>query len=306
MLSICIPVYNVDVRKLVCDLKKQIDIADVFCQIIVIDDCSRNDIKQINSEIKNDCLYIQLSKNIGRSAIRNSFLNYATCQYLLFLDCDSAIISNDFVEHYLSFIKTNKPNIIVGASIYQTQIPDRSHRLRWYYSINRESKSLIKRLGNHNIGFKTNNFVIDKDTFEGVLFDDRLIGYGHEDTLFGFNLKKKGIQIHHIENPVMNKILDSNESFLSKTEEGIVSLVTILTFDYNILEFINQVRLLSFYKRLFQNRILFILFKLTLPSRKLIESILKRGILSLFLFDLFKLQLLHNEITKRDLIHIIK
>ena len=57
--------------------------------------------------------------------------------------------------------------------------------------------------------------------FKKISFNERLSGYGHEDTLFGYELNKNNIQIHHIDNPVLNGHLDTNEAFLLKTEEGL-------------------------------------------------------------------------------------
>ena len=46
--------------------------------------------------------------------------------------------------------------------------------------------------------------MISKTCFEQISFNEDLQGYGHEDTLFGYELDKKNIQIHHLDNPVLN------------------------------------------------------------------------------------------------------
>jgi len=53
--------------------------------------------KKINENVCRKEIYIQLDNNIGRAKIRNLFLKYAKYDYLLFLDCDTFIISDDFV-----------------------------------------------------------------------------------------------------------------------------------------------------------------------------------------------------------------
>ena len=61
-----------------------------------------------------------------------------------------------------------------------------------------------------------NNSAVLKD--QG--FNPLISGYGHEDTLFGFELEQNGIVIRHIDNPVLNAHLDSNTQFLYKTDAG--------------------------------------------------------------------------------------
>ena len=91
MLSICIPVYNVVVIELVNELYHQSLTIKEKVEIIVIDDKSMDEIRLRNSSISTISTYIELPQNIGRSRIRNHFLNYTNYDYLLFLDCDVII-----------------------------------------------------------------------------------------------------------------------------------------------------------------------------------------------------------------------
>jgi len=300
MLSICIPVFNVDVRPLVQQLANQIAHAGAPSEIIVIDDASKQAFKQINQELESLATYIELPHNIGRSAIRNRFLEVAKQPFLLYLDCDAEIISEDFIQKYINFLRESSPEVVVGASIYQKEIPDKLHRLRWYYSVNRESKSIEQRLKFPDLGFKTNNFIIQKSLLEKIRFDERLKNYGHEDTLLGFQLKERNIPIQHIDNPVRNKILDSNERFLEKTKEGIDSLVKIIGFDIPVQSFIRQVKLLSFYKKIQSNVFLWIAFKSAFPFFSFAKRILLKGNTNLYLFDFYKLVLLHHALKKSN------
>ncbi len=56
---------------------------------------------------------VWLPKNVGRARIRNLFLKYAKGQYLLFLDSDGEIISNQFIQNYQKFITENKDAKVV-------------------------------------------------------------------------------------------------------------------------------------------------------------------------------------------------
>ena len=48
--------------------------------------------------------------------------------------------------------------------------------------------------------------------------------YGYEDMLFGVVLESHGIQITHIENPLVHMGIDTNEEFLGKTETALRTL----------------------------------------------------------------------------------
>lgn len=84
MLSICIPVYNVDVTKLVFDLHTQIQELNESIEIVLIDDSSELEIKVKNRLLKEYCKIIELETNVGRSKIRNLFVSQCKHPSLLF------------------------------------------------------------------------------------------------------------------------------------------------------------------------------------------------------------------------------
>ena len=65
----------------------------------------------------------------------------------------------------------------------------------------------------------TNNILIPKKIFEQVQFDESSRKYGHEDTLFGIELKQLNIPIQHIDNPIYHDGLESTEIFLQKNRK---------------------------------------------------------------------------------------
>lgn len=64
----------------------------------------------------------------------------------------------------------------------------------------------------------TNNFVIQSEIFKQFPFHESLSGYGHEDTLLSFELKKAAIEITNIENPVINFEIETNAIYVKKTD----------------------------------------------------------------------------------------
>ena len=133
----------------------------------------------------------------------------------------------------------------------------------------------------------TNNFVINRSIFETIKFDERLVEYGHEDTLFGFELKKRNININHINNPILNDDLRDNVNYISDTEKAIYNLTHIIEFIEYDKEFIEDVALLRTYYNLFKFRKIilgvFVVFK------PIIKYVLSKGYINLYLFDFYKL-----------------
>lgn len=227
MISVCIPIYNFDVRPLVRTLLNQ---ADESTEIILIDDASEDSYKEKNRELKGEGIsYIELEKNIGRSKIRNLFLNYAKNELLLFLDCDSEIIDDSYLKNYKNRLNTDV-QLICGGRVYDKICPSDDQKLRWIYGITKESKPASERILNPNKSFMTNNFLIRRKLLSENPFDERLTKYGHEDTLLGIELAKKGILIEHIENPVLNSDVEQNDVFIKKTEDALDNLVQIQQF----------------------------------------------------------------------------
>jgi glycosyltransferase involved in cell wall biosynthesis len=301
LLSICIPVYNTDIRPLATELHRQSQSFSSEVELLFIDDASDFTFKEKNRSVGTFCDYQELPQNIGRSKIRNAFLPFVKGKYILFLDGDSVVFRDDFIEKYLVFLKENKPNLIVGGREEVSERPARNYLLRWRYSQSRESKSLEERQKDTKSGFKSNNFIVKKTIFEINPFDESLHHYGHEDTLFGYQLRKKGVQCLHIDNPILNSDLVENEAFLNKTKEAISNLVRIAV-KLNDHQFIEEQKLLSWEKRISRNKIFlktFQLFgKITQP---LFTSLLRKGYFQLWMFDLYRLTELERLIDQNVL-----
>jgi len=289
MISICIPIYNFDVTKLVQVIHSQGQQLSVPYEIVLIDDCSDLVFQNKNEVVCNAHRYIILEKNIGRSAIRNMFLKYAKHNYLLLLDCDGLIISNDFLEKYVACIMTGSPEIICGGREYDnTQVP-RNKKLRWKYGVLKESLSLQTRLKSPNRSFMTNNFLINRAVLSSIKFDERLTGYGHEDTLYGYELQKANITIQHIYNPVLNGDVETNTIYLQKTETGLRNLLKILTYINYDPGFINNLKILTAWKKAQAWHVTGIIraaFWLTGPF---VRMLLAKGYVNLKMFDFYKL-----------------
>jgi hypothetical protein len=290
MLSILLPVYNFDIRDLVKTLHFQALHADISYEIIVIDDASREEFKCMNREIATikSVVFHEESVNLGRSKIRNKLADMARFNNLLYLDCDSCIDNPDFINNYIKHL--NEGGVIYGGRKYYFDSPaDNRLKLHWLHGIKREQIPVSTRASEPNKSFMTNNFIISREAINEVRFNERIRGYGHEDTLFGYDLAKCNITISHIDNPVIHLGLEPSEEFLRKTREGIKNLKRIMSINGNEKKLVSDITLLAYYKKLqtlgLDGLIRYIYGKSEARLRKNLMSNHPR----LLLFDLYKL-----------------
>lgn len=287
MISVCIPIYNQNVVSLVDSLLAQLNDCNIPFEIVVIDDASSEKNKIANRDLfqKKGVVYQELDKNVGRSRIRNLLADKAVFEYLLFLDGDSEVISDAYIKNYLPPIEVNE-KVICGGSIYPLKKPGKNKILRWKNGHFNEYKPASLRMLNPGASFMTNNFAINKQVFNTIRFDENLTKYGHEDTLFGYQLTLKNIYPYHIENPVLNKDLDDNLIFIEKTKQALENLSVLYQKMSDKKSFAKQVQLLNFYHHFKFKKGLSLLFPLINFKFKVL---IKLGIVNLFFFKLFKI-----------------
>ncbi|WP_160138205.1 glycosyltransferase family 2 protein [Chryseobacterium sp. c4a] len=294
-LSICIPVYNFDVREFVFDLKKEIDSQKIDAEIILIDDASKEEFKQINKELQNGIPhFIFLENNIGRSRIRNLFLQYATGEYLLFLDCDGKIVGGEFLKKYIECIQKNPDTQIIYGGRKVLGTADEQHYLRWKFAVERENLPVKLRREKPYLSFQTNNFVIRKEALSKVGFNPDFQKYGYEDLLFAMDLKAANIKIDHIDNPILNNDLENNIIYLGKVEESVESLSHMLK-DEALSSKLSEVKLVKAYNKLKNTPFKVVLGLLFNIGEGGIKRKLSRGNVSLRYLDIYKLGLLFRK-----------
>jgi glycosyltransferase involved in cell wall biosynthesis len=300
MLSICIPAYHCNVDALLIALQNQLESVSGEVEIVVCDDCSPSPIVTNPSEF-HEVRFIRNTKNLGRASTRNALVQAAQGQAILFLDGDSEVISSNFISNWLEIAHNDAVTVSYGGSIYQIEQPPASHFLRWKVSTIRESKTIEERNRNGG-GFKTNNVLIRKSVFEKVSFNEQLSGYGHEDTLFGFELRMNGYHTHHLDNPVRNAVLDTNEAFLAKSEEAILNLCKCIDYASNRKAFIAHVRLLSVHATLKKYGLLGLLRLTAFIGVPVLLNRLKAGrsLGIIFGFDFYKLYLLDQLLREKN------
>lgn len=227
-LSILIPVYNHVCVELVRGLLAQCsEMPRGFrYEVVVIDDAS-TDIPAIKAnnqlgEMEN-CRYLRLETNVGRSKIRNILAGKAKFSQLIYLDCDVKLVNDNFIRSYCE--SSVNADVVSGGV---TLLPDpgmAKSNLRYRYERMCLPKFTVeKRTAKPHDGFRTSNFRVSRELILKIPFDERLLHYGYEDVLWGKSLLEAGIKIEHIDNPVAIDDFEPNREFIAKTEEGICTL----------------------------------------------------------------------------------
>jgi glycosyltransferase involved in cell wall biosynthesis len=224
MISVLIASYNINVVNLIEELHLQLNKANVIFEIICLDDASNSE-KNIENKKVNQlpfCSFEILKKNIGRSAIRNLLATRANYDWLLFLDADVLPTSPKFISNYLKEIKNNNYFVFLGGIKYRDLVD--KNLLRWRFGKKSEEVSVSIRNEDSYKYFFTANFLIEKDFFNGIKFNEEIVDYGYEDLLFSKQIEKKKVKIKHIENEVFHLGIDENKEFIKKTKKAIKNL----------------------------------------------------------------------------------
>jgi len=302
MISILIPIYNFNIVSLVTELQRQASTALVPFEIIVLDDCSSVLLRDQNMDVAKlpGVKFHELELNIGRASIRNRLAAMAQYSTLLFMDCDSEVADMHYIENYLPYC--GKEVVVCGGRIYRPDPPEEpDFLLRWLYGLRREQLAVKVRSRNPHHSFMTNNFLISKSILSQIRFDETIVQYGHEDTLFGYELKRKNIPVIHIHNPLIHIGLEIAREFLRKTNEGIENLMKLIQAGKIRREDIQDISLLRAYSLLTRYRLAKpFLFLYNQAERTIMDNLLgsNPGMLA---FDLYKLAFLAKLIRRNKI-----
>ena len=303
MISILIPVNDYDIVALVHSMKDGLEKVPEYCEILIGDDGSSPEYRNKYLSLEGEVVRIISSeKNIGRAAIRNKLALEANGDHLLFLDADVMLpgTAEAFLRKWLPMI--NSAKVICGGTLYKDAAPgDPDKILRWKYGRMVEQKKASERNKHPHSSFSTFNFLIEKSVFLKIRFNEELKQYGHEDTLLGYQLKKAGIDILHIDNGLIHEGLESNNEFLNKTKLGIENLSQLYDKVTDKKAFSSAVKMLRVYNKLSALRLTRILAGIFIRYRERMEIRLDASKISLNLFGFYKVCMFctYREIHRR-------
>lgn len=295
-LSIIIPTFNDECATLVKELQAQCEESMAKgnllsnYEIIVGDDGSTdNAIITTNKEINSlpHCKYIAKQENTGRAAVRNFLANEAKFNKILLIDCGRILIRKNFISEYLRY-----DNVVYGGYDVPT-LSCMSHNLRYRYerACLPEHTAEKRRLHPYQ-NFNTCNVLIPKGIILAHPFNENFRRYGYEDVAYGDELRKAGVKILHIDNPMGLCHFESNELFVSKTEESIQTLV-----DFRK-QLLGYSRLLDAYKLLKHCHLARLSCKILNPFMPAIRRQLIGNSPSLLLFKIYKIAFLLRYMNK--------
>jgi glycosyltransferase involved in cell wall biosynthesis len=292
-ISLLIPVFDYDIIALVHSMKDAMNKVPEFYEILIGDDGSSAEYRRKYRSLEAENVkVISSKKNIGRAAIRNRLALEAKGDFLIFIDADVMVpgTAEAYMLKWLPFL--NNSRVICGGTLYHDSVPgDPDKLLRWKYGKWREQKSAAERNKHPHAGFSTFNVLIEKSVFSKIRFNEELKQYGHEDTLLGYQLKKAGINILHIDNGLMHEGLESNRDFLNKTKLGIENLSKLFDKVTDKKSFSETVLMLKIYNKLRLLGLTRILAAIFIRYRDKMEIRLDSSNISLLLFAFYKMSM---------------
>ncbi len=191
--SIVVPAYNIKERltRLVGSLEKQVQDPGSF-ETIIVDDGSSDGTKEYLQAYRGplDLKYVLHQTNRGRSAARNSGINVATRNLILFLDGD-VIASPDLVTRHVSF-HTDGNRTLVGGVRYSKEFGANG------FTRYLETRGVMRGQSTGKIlprYFLSGHSSVPLIAVQKVGGFDETIEYG-EDIDFGIRLAQAGLEIY--------------------------------------------------------------------------------------------------------------
>ena len=287
MISILIPCFDYNAYPLVSILEKQALMLKIDFEIICIDDgsfSSKNDLNQKINLLTNS-KFIELKKNIGRINNRLLLAEKSQYEWLIFLDVDTLPNEDNFLKNYIE--QLNRGTLIIGGCMYKKP-ENENFSLRYKFGKFREEIKSDIRNKNPYKYISSCNFMCKRNVLIDVLSSINTISYGN-DYVFGSLIKKMGIYINHIDNPVIIDNIDENQIFIKKTHDGLDNLIS--SYNNKIIEK-HSITILKAYIILDNLLMKNIFIKITDLFKNLLNRNLHSKDPNLFLFDLYRLNYL--------------
>ena len=225
-LSVLIPTYNEVCVGLVERLQKQAQLLGISYEIVVADDGSTDErTVSVNADgigRLEHCRYIRRGVNAGRAAIRNYLASQSAYEWLLFVDSDMTVRSDDFLRRYM---ETEGADVVDGGVTIGGDEALLRHNLRYRYEKAAEGEhTAAQRQQRPYHHLHTANLMVRRQVMLDCPFDERFRCYGYEDVLLGKQLARRRVPISHIDNPLGFDTFEDNPHFVAKTEEGLRTL----------------------------------------------------------------------------------
>ncbi len=191
-----------------------------------------------------------------------------------------------FIKKYLNWIRQDSALVCCGGIMYEKEKPINKKMLRWVFGKKREEINVDIRKNSPYSYFLGSNFLIHKSVFKTVRFNENIMKYGYEDTLFVEDLRKKHITIEHNDISVYHLGIEESGRFLNKTRQALDNLKELNRLGVVDEKFIKVLRVYNKIKSKKQDWIFSLTWRL---FNKLLEYNLKSKKPSIYIFDIYKL-----------------
>lgn len=190
LITVIVPVYKVEnyidecVKSIVGQTYRNLE-------IILVDDGSPDKCPSICDSWarKDNRVKVFHKKNGGLSSARNYGLNYATGDFICFVDSDD-FLSHDAIEQMYNNISDNHDVGIVSGMIYRYENGNKnSFKKKWVLTEPRlvSSDELAIKIVDESVSYTVWNKLYRKEILENVRFKE---GRNNEDTLFMYSISK--------------------------------------------------------------------------------------------------------------------
>ena len=237
MISLIIPVFNVDVALLKCLLESITLKSDFEFEIIIVDDCSTNiDLLNFESYIENQphCKVISTGKNSGPGVARNIGIENANGNWCMFADADD-FYSQGAIKIVNSTLINKNPNaiifdynIVAGNTVKMKSLSNSDQ----YISKSEIQELLVGSTELNNIWrcafsldiIRENNVSFPSDMRNG------------EDFIFMIEYFKHCDEVIHLKKPLYNYRINENGITQNFTLSKIDDAVKTLQYRYQLLD----------------------------------------------------------------------
>lgn len=223
MFSIVIPVFNYDCTELVKELIHSCSLTKIDYEIIIGNDCSTEPRIIEGLKILNElphCRVVNEEHNIGRAYILFHLAELAIYPYLIIIDSDARVYRKDFIERYIKAAIDH--DVVSGHLVTRKDALRKDNKLRYRYEMAAGAERTLAYRQQHPYkNLCTFNLLIKRSVFLATPFPKQCYQYGYEDTVLGIDLQRMGVEIIHIDNPLIHDNIDSDESFIDKTHKAL-------------------------------------------------------------------------------------
>lgn len=234
-ISVIIPCFNVEnfIDRTFRSLEAQ-TIGFENLEVICVNDASKDNtlskLKEWESEYPDNVLVIDMESNVRQGAARNIGLQYASCDYIAFLDADDWT-EKEYLEKMLviaidgnydivqcGYVRDSNEKLTYNQKSSATSNPSKSIRIE---TVNDRKKVFHSKVITNTPPLKLikRNLLVDNN----ILFSE---GLAYEDSYWGVLLNMYATSVYLLDEPLYHYYINPNSTVLSKNELYHVDLVT--------------------------------------------------------------------------------